>query len=66
MILFHLRLKIRRTLKHLEEVEPHCKQDIVVHEPEGDRRMREHIVQVGNKGPVAMVAHHMFGAVHVL
>ena len=47
------------TLKHLEEVEPHGEQDVVSHEPEGDGRMREDVVEVGDERPVAVVAHHM-------
>ena len=47
------------TLKHLEEVEPHGEQDVVGHEPEGDGRMREDVVEVGDERPVAVVAHHM-------
>ena len=47
------------TLKHLEEVEPHGEQDVVGHESEGDGRMREDVVEVGDERPVAVVAHHM-------
>ena len=50
-------------LEHLEEAEPHGEQRVVAHELVGDGRVREHVVEVGDEGPVAVVLHDVLGAV---
>ena len=60
---FHLSHIDVHPLEHREKVEPHVEEPLVLHEPVGDGRVGEDVVEVGDEGPVAVVLHDVLGAV---
>ena len=63
---FHLTSVHVHPLKHGQEVEPHRELFFILHKLVRNGGVRENIIEVGYKRPIAVVLHYMLPTVHDL